>query len=285
MNNVIFVSYAAGKYKENIKWNSFFVKHFIRPKYYSFYTDEDLKKDSIYELNRLVFDSKVGAGYWAWKPWCILKEMKKAKEGDIIIYQDCGKGLRYKNFLKPQALIEYTLKNGVFPGVLVPEHGNNKEWTHESCFINMECLGGEYYYTPQVEAVISAWVVNSDNKKILADWLRYCLDVRVVSDNYICEHSSFATKGHRYDQSILTNLVVKNNLSPLNHNIEGLHLFKSLSFLNLFISQNTFFGRMKFKILYLAVKIIRFTRHLIMRIKKLFSIISVNYKNQVGPWF
>lgn len=267
MTNVIFVSYAAGKYIENIKWNSFFVKHFIRPKYYSFYTDKDLKKDSIYESNRLIFDNKVGAGYWAWKPWCILKEMEKANEGDIIIYQDCGKGLRYKNFLKPRALIEYTLKNEVFPGVLVPEHGKNKEWTHESCFINMECSGDEYYSTPQVEAVISAWVVNSSNKKILADWLRYCLDVRVISDKYICKDSSFATKGHRYDQSILTNLVVKNKLLPLTHNIVGVHLFKSLSFLNLFMSQSTSSGRIQFKFIYLSVKIIRLIRSSIMRIR------------------
>ena len=123
MNNIIFVTYATGSYKKNIRCNKFFVNIFIRPRLSLFLTDLDLKKDDIYWKNHQIFNADVGAGYWAWKPWSILKAFQNAQEGDIVLYQDCGVGLRYKNFMRPTAVINYALEHQVFPGVSVPDSG------------------------------------------------------------------------------------------------------------------------------------------------------------------
>jgi hypothetical protein len=257
MSKVIFVSYASGSYTKNIFWNKVFVRLFIRPDKIIFLTDEDLHQDPIYHKYLAVFSAKTGAGYWAWKPWAITKAMNFADDDDIVIYQDCGQGLRYKNLMKPKNIIAYAKKHNVMPGVLIPEHGINKEWTHQQCFNLMGCNAEKFHNTAQVEAVISAWKASDMTKFILSEWLNFCTNENVVSDNYIDKNSSFATKGHRYDQSVLTNLVIKHNLIPIRHNLAGLHLFKSMTLLNLFLARDAWYSKFTFTFIYQCVKILR----------------------------
>ena len=264
MTKLTFVSYAAGSYKRNIFWNRLFVKLFIRPKATLFLTDDDLQQDPIYYKFPSVFCAKRGAGYWAWKPWAILKAMDAAEEGDIILYQDCGKGLRYKNFMRPTCIINHAIFYGAMPGVLIPGHGANKEWTHKQCFDLMECDSDIYYDSPQVEAVVLAWKVSNKNKQILGEWLKFCTNERIISDAYIDHSSSFATQGHRFDQSVLTNLVVKHKLCPVNPIFEdlGLYIFKSMTFLNLFLGKATVFNNVLFFLICSSIRIIRKLRAL-----------------------
>lgn len=261
MSKIIFVSYATGPFEQNIFWNKIFVKLFIRP-YKTFYlTDKDLKKEKVFHDHMAIFSEKIGAGYWAWKPWAILHAMKNASENDIVIYHDCGFGLRYKNFSKPLNLIKYAQKYGVMPGVLVPEHGKNKDWTHEECFKIMNCYKEEYFETPQVEASISAWKVTKSNQRIVKEWLSYCLDTNVISYSATNHSSCFAIKGHRYDQSILTNLVVKHKLKPVNQSINCLHVFKSVFLLNMYMGRSNWCTYELFKITLTVIKITRKIRY------------------------
>lgn len=243
MNKVIFVSYASGTYKKNVFWNKLFVNVFMRPDTTLFFTDEDLKGDFIYEDNREIFDAKVGAGFWAWKPWAISKAMESANEGDIVIYQDCGEGLRYKNIFKPANLIAYAEEFGAMPGVLVPEHGSNRDWTHESCFRSMGCYSEEYFNIPQVEAVISVWKVSDKTRSFVAKWQEYCLVKEVISDDFLIEGSEFGSKGHRYDQSVLTNCVLKWGFEPYKNSLRVNNLLKSVFLLDI-LCGGTWLGRM-----------------------------------------
>jgi len=260
MAKVIFVSYASGTYKSNIYWNKFFIRFFIRPDKIIFFTDEDLHQDPIYHKFLSIFSAKTGAGYWAWKPWAISKAMDLAENDDIVIYQDCGQGLRYKNFMKPSNIISYAKKYNVMPGVLIPEHGSNKEWTHQQCFNLMKCNTKKFYHTAQVEAVISAWKVNDKTKSIVSEWLNFCTNEKIISDTYIEHGSCFATKGHRYDQSVLTNLVIKYNLTPISQTLAGVHLFKSMTFLNLFLARDSWYSKIIFSAIYQSVKVLRAIR-------------------------
>ncbi|BDA59920.1 hypothetical protein [Shewanella xiamenensis] len=126
------------------------------------------------------------------------------------------------------------------PGVLIPEHGINAEWTHEDCFKVMDCDSSEFHNTAQVEAVISLWKVGTKSSFILEEWKHFCLTEKAVSDVYIRDSSCFANRGHRYDQSILTNLTLKYHLSPISTDYIGNHMFKSISFLELFLRKEEF---------------------------------------------
>jgi|GEM_PF-2538163 len=243
MTDVTFVTYASGSYRKNIFWNRFFVKYFFRPKELFFFTDDNLKKDLVYLANRKVFDAKMGGGYWAWKPWVILQAMRKAAEGDLVVYQDCGKGLKYKIFARPKGLLDFALSHGAMPGVFVPSHGENWRWTHAKCFEVMGCNNPKYFESPQVEASVSMWVVNDKNIAFLEEWLSFCLDLDVVGDSTEEERDGFVC--HRYDQSILTNLVIKYDYPAMLDPFDVPHFSKSLSFLNLSVTcGNPFLGAM-----------------------------------------
>lgn len=234
MGKVIFVTYASSAYRKNIFWNKLFVRLFIRPDQILFYTNDDLKVSNIYKENRGVFDSARGGGYWAWKPWVISKAIEKADEGDVVIYQDCGKGFKYKNFRRPVNIIEYALNNDAMPGILVPIHGKSNDWTHHKCFELMNCCDEKYYDSPMVEASISAWKVNARSKNFVDEWQFYCLNAEVVGDlsvDYSRLDDGFLN--HRYDQSVLTNLVIKRELKPVALSFNDVHLSKSISLVDL----------------------------------------------------
>lgn len=257
VSKTYFVTYASGIFKENVFWNKLFVNIFIKPYKSFFFTDKDLKEDKIYEENREIFDSPKGAGYWAWKPWVILEALNNAKEGDILLYQDCGKGLKYKNFLQPTNLIRYAKQHNSMPGILVPIHGKNKSWTHHKCFEIMNCSEEKYLESSQIEASVSVWKVNEESKKFVKNWLQYCLNKDVVGELSSYDNEIQGFLDHRYDQSVLTNLVLKYNLKPIKLSFDDMHISKSMSLIDLDLRENKyllkiilFFLRLKNKMRY-----------------------------------
>lgn len=256
MSDVYFVNYSSGSFIKNRKWNNFFIRLFVRPRRLLSLTDQDLKESSIYSANRTVFDSPRGGGYWAWKPWAILQAFDVAKEGDVIIYQDCGTGVRYKNFINPTKVISLARENGQVAGVAIPELGPNKKWTKKSCFEEMGCVDDIYKDSSQIEATTSFWVVNSENRRVLEKWLGYCLDLKVVSDvtDRSLEEKYFIE--HRHDQSILTNLIYKNNLYYIKQNIGVCNLFKGIWVQELFLRRHNWI----FSFLWLVMIKLRYLR-------------------------
>jgi hypothetical protein len=78
----------------------------------------------------------------------------------------------------------------------------------------MDCDSEMYWNAPQLEAGVSYWAVNVKSKEILQEWIEYCKDARILTDEKnvsgLENHPSF--KDHRHDQSILTNIVTRRRL-------------------------------------------------------------------------
>ena len=257
MGKLLFVTYASSVYRKNIFWNRLFVKLFIRPDITMFLTDDDLHKSRVYHDNRAVFDAIKGGGYWAWKPWVILKALERLDDGDIVLYQDCGKGLKYKNFRRPVNIISRAMKNDIMPGVLVSTHGNNKKWTHSKCFELMGCHSEKYYNSPQVEASISAWKVCKKSKIFVREWLSYCLNLQVVGDQVVAAGNTSCER-HRYDQSILTNLVIKYGLKPIQLSFSDMHFSKSMSLVDLDIGNEGFLKKTVLNLVLVSARVKRY---------------------------
>ena len=231
--NLHFVSYASNAYENYIGRNKYFVNKYVKPRSATYYTFRDLQADKIYQTNRHIFDASP-AGYYAWKPWAILKRFKEIPDDDVLIYHDCGMGFRYVNLLKPSALLRIVEKNGNMPGVTVPHFGPNRYWTTKQCFEHMKCDTIEYLNAPQVEASISLWKKNTDNLLFLTDWLQHCLmDDCILPPhelNFCKQSPDFVS--HRFDQSILTNLTYKYDFTPLTSKFDS-GLTKSLTLIEL----------------------------------------------------
>lgn len=181
------------------------------------YTLNDLKKTGFYQKNKKHFDEQPNNGFWCWKPYVILETLKKVKNGDYVIYHDGGKSNYKYNILCFNENINSLCKivddnfNGFFLGFY--SNNNNIEWCKYDCFKMMNCDKIEYLLSKQLNSTII--IIKKGSKKInkfLNEWLTNCLDFNKISNNTISNYKYPSFNDHRHDQSILTNLVIKNNI-------------------------------------------------------------------------
>lgn len=172
------------------------------------YNREWLESTDFYLENKEVLDHDETGGLWAWKPYVILDAIKKTQEGDFIIYCD------RKDMFSP-GLFNYIVKNLEKDECCMLLLGNsiNKHYTKRDTFILMDCDEEDYWNSRQLEAGFSVWKSCDQSIKILNEYLKYCLDYRIVSgdtSNLGEDFDGFVE--HRYDQSILTNIAIREGL-------------------------------------------------------------------------
>ena len=241
---IVWVSYASGAYKGNIFWNKFFVKYFVKPDKIIFLTDNDLKSTNTYVNNREIFDGEKG-GFYAWKPWAINYAFEQLEENDILIYHDCGKGIKYKNFFKPIKLISYIRENDILPGINIPTYGRCDKWTHAECFKLMGCDNEFYYSTPQIETAVLGFKKSEKSRLILKEWMSYCLNKDVIQSppKNLKPHQREGFIEHRWDQSVLTNLAKKYKIKPIELDFHEVQLSKSISIIEISLWKKSSFLR------------------------------------------
>lgn len=173
------------------------------------YTYDWLKEQSFYQDSKDVFENSVGKGFFSWKPYILLDAMSKFSEGDIVFYCDTN-DIFHKDLIP---FVENLINDDFCLFVL--GGSSNKDWTKRDCFVFMDCDEEDYWNCTQLEAGISFWKVCNKSVEIISEWLEYCKDRRIVSDDEnVCGKENFPSfKEHRRDQSIITNLAVKHGLS------------------------------------------------------------------------
>ncbi len=178
---------------------------------------ERLRATPFYRENAGILSRRRGAGYWLWKPYVLLATLQEAAPGDLVLYHDCGKGAGYR--LVPFApLVDLCLaRDGILPGVVLPDVGPNKKWTKRDCFVLMGCDAPPYWDLFQVSAAWGFYRKTPRTVEFVAEWLRWCRDPRVVTDQAnVCGLPDFAEfVDHRHDQSVLTNLSRMRGVAPL----------------------------------------------------------------------
>ena len=201
---LIYVTYADGAYLRNFRGAAWAARVLGGAAKTLLFTRDDLTASAIYAPHRDVFDAPRGAGYWAWKPWVILQALDECQPGDVVFYQDCGFGLRYKLFLRPRELMALARARGFLAGVRCPQ------WNRAACMALMGCEGARFGDAPVVQATLSFWTNTPETRAFLEEWLHWCLNLEAIRDalpeEYAGESGDFVT--HRHDQAILTNLAV-----------------------------------------------------------------------------
>lgn len=172
------------------------------------YNRELLESTNFYLENKEIFDHKETGGFWAWKPFVILDAFSKGNDGDFFIYCD------RKDIFSP-GIFDYVLKtlNEDDFCLLLLGDALNKQYTKRDTFILMNCDEKDYWNSRQLEAGFSIWKKCPKSIEILNEYLEYCLDYKVVSADKSELGEEFAEfKEHRYDQSILTNIAIREGL-------------------------------------------------------------------------
>lgn len=180
------------------------------------FTQEWLKGTEFWRKNQFILSRPRGAGYWIWKPFIILETFKTLEDGDIVLYSDAG--LKVIDNLSPLFEIAKNDSKGIIlfklPAVGVLAH-KAKTWTKRDCFVLTECDEEKYWHADMGNGAISLWKKSDKNIEFLHEWLKYLRDPRIVTDdpNMGGKPNFIDFKDHRHDQSVLTILATKYNLT------------------------------------------------------------------------
>jgi len=171
--------------------------------------DEKFKQD-----NKHIFKYKRGYGYWLWKPYFILQEMTKLEPNELLVYMDSQDMVSSKFF---EVFIEHMKTNHLFVFDMCHLH---RHWTKRDCFILMNCDEPKYHNSTQLEAGLIGVKNTPIAVQIITEWLQNCQNENIVTDlPNICGEPNFdGFRDHRHDQSILTNIFLKHNISPIDKN-------------------------------------------------------------------
>lgn len=162
--------------------------------------DESFKKEF-----EILLTQKRGYGYWIWKPYIILNELKKLKENEILLYMD-------STDYPEKELFDFIIEHFKTNDYLLANRGyNNGEWTKMDCFILMGCNEKKYHETVQLEAGFVCLKKTDENIKMIEEWFDTCKNKNILTDiPNMCGINNLPNfKDHRHDQSILTNLSIK----------------------------------------------------------------------------
>ena len=172
------------------------------------YNREWLETTEFYIENKNTLNEPKGAGWWIWKPYVILDALNNSSDGDFIVYCDCGDmfspGL--KNF------VTSTLSDED-PCLLLVGNNKNSSFTKKDCFILMDCDEEDYWNSKQLECGFMVWKTCEQSKKIVLEWLEYCKNPKIINnDSSELSEESGDFKEHRNDQSVLTNIAIREGL-------------------------------------------------------------------------
>ena len=168
------------------------------------YSPKNLDKKFIKENYEIMSKTK-GYGYWLWKPYIILQTLELLNDSSMIVY--CDSGDKFTKDIVSRA--EERVDTGT---MLVESSHKNYKYTKSDCFVLMGCNNEAYWNSNQIYASISFWKKTSYSIDLLEEWLKFCSNPQIITDNpniHSSNHPEFID--HRHDQSILTNLAIKNS--------------------------------------------------------------------------
>lgn len=147
------------------------------------------------KANAAILDQSRGCGYWLWKPYFIDLELKKMKDGDILIY--CDAGVEIVNNVNH---IIDRMDNDIF---LFGNMFKHEHWCKGGVIEDM-FPSNRANYDKQVQASV-IFIRNSETSRMLiAGWLKDCQRPGFIDDSPMGFPNHPEFKEHRHDQAILT---------------------------------------------------------------------------------
>jgi len=176
------------------------------------YGSHDIDQEFIQENQHILHQPK-GAGYWLWKPYFIDKTLKQMNEGDLLFYSDSG--AQFIHNIKP--LIEPVHNECGLLLFSLEDFHQNKKWTKRDCFVLMGLDNEPYLSAPQISASFIVCLNTSTSRDFVAQWLEHAKDPRIITDEpNTCGLPNYGEfVDHRHDQSILSLLGYKHNISTI----------------------------------------------------------------------
>ncbi|MBX3486689.1 MAG: hypothetical protein KF798_02145 [Candidatus Paracaedibacteraceae bacterium] len=163
--------------------------------------------DPQYIQDHPILNEKVGAGYWLWKPYLILKTLEKIPEGDILLYGDSGMLIRQPI----NNLIESALKDKdiVLFDYFNPVHGTASRSATGDIFAAVDCQTDACYKSPHVWAGIVLLRNSLTSRAFIKQWLSLCETPLLINGGTGKVPNQPNFSHHQHDEGILSALAAK----------------------------------------------------------------------------
>lgn len=168
------------------------------------YSPKDLEGTEFWIKNKAILELPRGRGYWSWKSYLVLEELKNMGPDEVLLYSDAG--IEIVGPLQP--LVDIALAQAV-PVVVSDFLRLNGEWTKRDCFVRMNADRQEFYTGVQVVGGFNLFRNTRETRDFVADWMKYAVDDHCNTDepSRLGEPELPQFKSTRHDQSILSILV------------------------------------------------------------------------------
>jgi hypothetical protein len=174
------------------------------------YTPEFLQKDLEFwnKHGEFINKNKKGYGYWIWKSFIIKKTMGSMKDGDILLYLDCGCELDSKIRMRLLECIDIVKRHKIIGTYASLE----KEWCKMDLIQQLQMNKPNYLNTLQRQGGAILFLVCEETRKFVNEWYTLCCDYHNIDDTPSILENLEGFKEHRHDQSIFSLLTKKYNL-------------------------------------------------------------------------
>lgn len=158
-----------------------------------------------FEKNRRIFNEKIGAGMWLWKPYIILRTMASAPEDSIIIYLDSAFKIRQP--------VPRFINNLGDDDILLVQNQDLKTGAHVKgdSFYLLGCQDDTCRQAPLIWSAIVVVRNSPRSRAFIKKWLEACQEEKALSAtsyHYMPNYPEF--KWHHFDQSLLSLVYHKN---------------------------------------------------------------------------
>jgi hypothetical protein len=182
------------------------------------YTPEYLKNDLEFwtRHGKFIDENKKGYGYWLWKSYLIKKTMETMKDGDILLYLDCGCELSPTRRDKLLECIEIVKRDKIIGTYVCLE----RDWSKMDLVRLLDVYDEKYLHTQQHQAGALLFLACGETRNLVNKWYSLASDYHNIDDSPSILPNLYNFQEHRHDQSIFSLLTKKYNMYS-KHTVDG----------------------------------------------------------------
>ncbi len=201
------------------------------------YSPKDIDKN-FYKKNEKILKEVRGGGYWLWKPYVILKTLKRndLKNGEYIFY--CDSGSRFIASIDPIITKLNLLEQDILAFEL--EH-LEKKWTKKDIFLSLKAESKKFTESNQIAATNIVVKKTNFSIKFFEKLLKHSEIKHLIDDSPSQAKNYEGFMENRHDQSIFSLLYKKHHLKTISY-----LKYENKIFANLRISTISFLEKLSY---------------------------------------
>lgn len=170
------------------------------------YRRDHIEPDYIH--NHPILNETIGAGYWLWKPYLILKTLQRIPDGAIVMYADSSIIIRQPpmQYLNKQ----FTPGKDILAFAYNPkQHGIAATIASRDTFAALNCADTRCRQAQHVWAGILVLRNSEQSRAFIKEWLKYCEQDTLLRGDSFIEPNYAEFTHHQHDEAILSVLATR----------------------------------------------------------------------------